>query len=903
MILVSQLDEKISGHLLGDLTVARYQATTELSMQYSHDTYQNSPSLVPARRFLKIHREFYKTSDKNQDVVMVGESEADKYAALQGIKANLMVDGFTHISFYNADTKKEGILYDAGMVGKTYRVIYTSGMSHTSMMACNALSGHLIGATGDQSLSEALSSNKMMVYECLNHKRSLIQNYDAAIRNASHLDPDITETLILLRTAETASQYERLGTYLRDPQVQEKFRLANRATVEKYRLGSEIIPIYEKWKMGIRECIAAQLGAGKQAQAIITLRKYSNQITVHDVFEGKTLLQHAKDNNSKGLFILNYYVSKIIYFLHEKEEQQALDMMLMCENSMDMNLLMRLYSFSKVAQKTLFSLAIDLGAHKVLAHLIGFIDAKKLCELLQSKDPAGGTYLTKLRLNSPVDKHPATGQATLISTLDRLAKYNVKPGTKREVQHRSFQELVKVFTDLTTYNDNALIGLLLLNKMNIASEYRWLSPRKGMFFGSQLYSICDDALRDLGIDRKSVTPQQEREYYDALATIVNKNPNCFANQYILKSLSKQAGIGFPAIQPMASETEARVILQRGDLDTDPSIFHAALGFYKRNLTPIGKGGWGSVYSAQHYSLEEGKIVVSPPLAIKQMPIHQAAILDKEHLLFQKAYPEQQFERFSKGRHAYLAMPLFTGVPLDKYLLSHSDLPLKTRQLMAVELLKDLQQIHGNGITHHDIKPKNTLYDSVTMKMHILDFGSAEEIGVPIAYNGISTAKYAIEYMPPEYVEGTTATTANDIYSMTLSLAEILGINKKELVKARIECALSSIDDAGFKRMMLSAFEHYETLDEAIFSGRMNQKTNQFNKFIRNYVAGQYDFSSYQAQLGDDLIDLLNAMQAQRPEDRPSLVNCLEQLEHCRAIELERVCDPDSSDDPHRGNIV
>ena len=104
-------------------------------------------------------------------------------------------------------------------------------------------------------------------------------------------------------------------------------------------------------------------------------------------------------------------------------------------------------------------------------------------------------------------------------------------------------------------------------------------------------------------------------------------------------------------------------------------------------------------------------------------------------------------------------------------------------------------------------------------------------------------------------------------------------------------------------MMLSAFEHYETLDEAIFSGRMNQKTNQFNKFIRNYVAGQYDFSSYQAQLGDDLIDLLNAMQAQRPEDRPSLVNCLEQLEHCRAIELERVCDPDSSDDPHRCNIV
>ncbi|WP_229776957.1 hypothetical protein, partial [Alicyclobacillus cellulosilyticus] len=70
---------------------------------------------------------------------------------------------------------------------KTFRVIYASGIPHESMIALSALSGPLSGATGDQSLSECLSANKLMVYECLPHKQSLIANYDAAIiKESSH---------------------------------------------------------------------------------------------------------------------------------------------------------------------------------------------------------------------------------------------------------------------------------------------------------------------------------------------------------------------------------------------------------------------------------------------------------------------------------------------------------------------------------------------------------------------------------------------------------------------------------------------------------------------------------------------------------------------------------------------
>ena len=333
-----------------------------------------------------------------------------------------------------------------------------------------------------------------------------------------------------------------------------------------------------------------------------------------------------------------------------------------------------------------------------------------------------------------------------------------------------------------------------------------------------------------------------------------------------------------AIQVMMSDEDVRAILGGAPV-TDPTLLHTSTGFYKLNPIPIGKGGWGNVYEAEHYSLHQGKLVVSPKLAIKQMPEHQSSLLEKEKVLFQKTYPEQHFELFTKDNHAYLAMPLFAGVPLDKYLLQQGSLSLQERQRMGIELLADLNHIHQNGVTHHDIKPKNILYDPVLKRMHILDFGCAEKVGTPIKFNGIQTAKYAIEYMPPEYVAGMATSTANDIYSMTLSLAEILGINKRELVKGRMELALSSINDGSFKAAMRRAFELHETLDEAMFSMEMlsYHDTPVFQEFIRNYVAEQYDFSPYQEKLGEKAVILLNTMQAKDPKDRPSVQECRQQL--------------------------
>ncbi len=242
--LLNELDEKLRIPLLSNSDLAHYQATTALSMQYSHDLSERAirTQTTPAHHFLKVHHEFCKTSQQNQDIVMVGKDMVSKKNALMEIKDKLIRENFTRISFINTDTRIEDVLYDDKRVGgKTYRVIYTSGMTHLSMNACIALSSPLSGATGDQSLSESLSANKIMVYECLAHKKELISDYDAAMDRIAHHDPDINNILMLLRTANTDLAYEALGHLIRDPVIQEKFQRYNQMLLEEYDLVTYVL--------------------------------------------------------------------------------------------------------------------------------------------------------------------------------------------------------------------------------------------------------------------------------------------------------------------------------------------------------------------------------------------------------------------------------------------------------------------------------------------------------------------------------------------------------------------------------------------------------------------------------------------------------------------------------------
>ncbi|NDH08771.1 MAG: hypothetical protein EBY16_04020, partial [Gammaproteobacteria bacterium] len=317
---LQQLDPAIQRALLVDVD---YVANTELTLQYSHDENLGTTQTA-AEHFLKVHIEFSKTSDKKQDVVMVGINEAAKRTALLAIKDDLRGYGFTHISFFNVKTQSLEVIYDAKTAGKTYRVIYAPGMSHMSMMACIALSGPLCGATGDQSLAEALSANKVVVYEPLSHKKRFIDDYDARMRTIarSYGNSDVEELLRLLREAAYFWDYEELGNKLRTSGIIEEFQRTNARLIKGSNLANAVFdclgceqPLEELYDGTFIKIITTIMTLMKiedsprpQVGKLVEMPKdfLFSEALARRILEGKELVTHPTIlSSSKGIYHLN----------------------------------------------------------------------------------------------------------------------------------------------------------------------------------------------------------------------------------------------------------------------------------------------------------------------------------------------------------------------------------------------------------------------------------------------------------------------------------------------------------------------------------------------------------------------------------------------------------------------
>ena len=792
---VAQLDSKLKDLLLESREIFDYQKRCELFFQYSHDQYPTTHSQTAARRFLEVHRQFVKSSDKSQDVLMVGKNKAMKKQALQELHQQLIQDGFKKISFLNSVTGVEDVLYDSGEVGKTYRAIYSPGMPHTSMLACIALSGDLIGATGDQSFGEALTANKMIVYECLKHKTLLEYDYQVKV---SERDPELNSILYLLSKAALPVEYDQLG-------------------------------------------------------ALLTPQNVARLKTVHQNIRQDGMLVQLVGASAAPL-------TSIFNFL----QQDNLD------------------PYDKT-----YMLIRGLLEHTVEHdHKITNDAGKTLCRMLTGKSPDGKEYLNAIRQKYPHSEE--TKRASYLVAKFKLAQYKPRTNSKREKMFDAFLNMVSTFNTLHSYDENALIGLMLLTTKNIANEYRVLSPEKGRWFGSKLYSTLKSALASLDVDLDSITLEQRQEYYSHLSTFIKNNPQFLPDKYILKSLNREAHIKLPTFTPLLTEKQARKIITAPRPPKDPTVIKIGKYVYKRNLEPLGQGGWSKVYAARAYTVNTGgKLLVSQPLAIKTMPSSHGAILDKEMRLFHQACPGQHFKRFNKEKEACLAMPLFPGMPFDTYLAEHPSLSQEERTLIAMSMLKSLNNIHINGVIHNDLKPKNMLYDPANKEVHIIDFGCAEDINADSKFRHINTAKFAIEYIPPEYIHGCNASAGMDMYSMSLTLGEVLGVDKFALVQERLNKSLATLDHADLSAALQMNFLNLGSLDEALFSPEVSQfhDTEAFKKFISIYTSEKYDFTPYVEQLGRNNVEILNKMQNSDPSLRPSAQEALTAIAQQVGVDL------------------
>lgn len=121
-----------------------------------------------------------------------------------------------------------------------------------------------------------------------------------------------------------------------------------------------------------------------------------------------------------------------------------------------------------------------------------------------------------------------------------------------------------------------------------------------------------------------------------------------------------------------------------------------------------------------------------------------------------------------GLH-YIVMELVEGITLKKYIEHKGKLDIKESLGISIQIAQGLCAAHANHIIHRDIKPQNIII-SREGKVKVMDFGIAKAA----SSNTItSNAMGSVHYISPEQARGGFSDERSDIYSLGITMYEML----------------------------------------------------------------------------------------------------------------------------------
>lgn len=118
---------------------------------------------------------------------------------------------------------------------------------------------------------------------------------------------------------------------------------------------------------------------------------------------------------------------------------------------------------------------------------------------------------------------------------------------------------------------------------------------------------------------------------------------------------------------------------------------------------------------------------------------------------------------------YIVMELVEGITLKEYIAKKGRLSVREATSIAIQVAMGLSAAHDQGIVHRDVKPQNIII-STDGKVKVTDFGIARAA----SSNTISAnAMGSVHYSSPEQVRGGYSDARSDIYSLGISLYEMI----------------------------------------------------------------------------------------------------------------------------------
>lgn len=190
------------------------------------------------------------------------------------------------------------------------------------------------------------------------------------------------------------------------------------------------------------------------------------------------------------------------------------------------------------------------------------------------------------------------------------------------------------------------------------------------------------------------------------------------------------------------------------------------------IEKVGEGGMAIVYKARDIRLDRcvAVKVVRDELfgdeeVIKRFYAEAHAVATLSHPNIVSVYDVSQSEDIS-----YIVMELISGITLRQYMDRKRPVPWKQVLHFSKQIADALQHAHERGVIHRDIKPQNILLlQNGTIK--VADFGIAA------FENEINETKGqaigSLNYIAPEQLKGKKADVRGDVYSLGVSMYEML----------------------------------------------------------------------------------------------------------------------------------
>jgi serine/threonine protein kinase/Tfp pilus assembly protein PilF len=190
------------------------------------------------------------------------------------------------------------------------------------------------------------------------------------------------------------------------------------------------------------------------------------------------------------------------------------------------------------------------------------------------------------------------------------------------------------------------------------------------------------------------------------------------------------------------------------------------------LEKLGEGGMGVVYKAEDTRLNRF-------VALKFLPPHTTSSSEERSRFLQEAQAASALNHPNvctihdikqEDGHDFIVMEFVDGETLRRRLTRG---PLDTDEAIAfaIQIGDALQEAHGKGIVHRDIKADNIIVNTKD-QIKVMDFGLAKLKG-SMKLTKTSSTVGTLAYMAPEQIQGSEVDHRSDIFSFGVVLFEML----------------------------------------------------------------------------------------------------------------------------------